>query len=189
MNRNGQPLPCKLDALGCDSTSLNPYAFVWDNPDSCILTVLKDEYVNMIKSDDQYYIGSRNDSENKYLFEIKNRPHMLCNKPSDVYPTTYESLFVAICYCGFDMKTAKYDSTSIQSPQDALYPNDQEKDEPGQTKLWVASNYHSDPYSGTWLNMDYELQQGTKLDYLFCESSRALKASELHLLKNQFEQD
>ena len=37
--------------------------------------------------------------------------------------------------------------------------------------------------------MDYELQQGTKLDYLFFESSRALKASELHLLKNLFEQE
>ena len=46
-------------------------------------------------------------------------------------------------------------------------PNDQERDEPGHSILWVASNYHSDPYYGTWLNMDYELQQGTKLDYLF----------------------
>ena len=68
-------------------------------------------------------------------------------------------------------------------------PNDQERDEPGYSKFWVASNYHSDPYSGTWLNMDYELQQGTKLDYRFFESSRELKASELHLLKNQCEQE
>ena len=28
MNRNGQHLPCKLDELGCDSTSLDPYAYV-----------------------------------------------------------------------------------------------------------------------------------------------------------------
>ena len=78
MNRNGQPLPCKLDELGCDSTSLDPYAYVWDNPDNCIFTVLKEEYVNMIKNDDQYYIVSRNDSENKYLFEINNRLQKLC---------------------------------------------------------------------------------------------------------------
>ena len=26
-------------------------------------------------------------------------------------------------------------------------PNDQERDEPGHSKLWVASNYHTDPYS------------------------------------------
>ena len=36
--------------------------------------------------------------------------------------------------------------------------------------------------------MDYELQQGTKLDYLFFESSRALEASKLNLLKDQCEQ-
>ena len=107
MNRNEQPLPCKLDELGCDSTSLDPYAFVWDNPDNRILTVLKEEYVDMIKNDDQYYIVSRNDSENKYFFEIKNRQQKLCNKPSDVYPTTHESLFVAIFSGGFDMITGR----------------------------------------------------------------------------------
>ena len=37
--------------------------------------------------------------------------------------------------------------------------------------------------------MDYELQQGTKLDYLFSASSIPLRASELNLLKNQCEQE
>ena len=37
--------------------------------------------------------------------------------------------------------------------------------------------------------MDCELQQGTKFEYLFFESSRALQASELNLLKNQCEQE
>ena len=37
--------------------------------------------------------------------------------------------------------------------------------------------------------MDYELQQGAKLDHLLFESSRALQASELNLLKNQGEQE
>ena len=190
MNRNGQPLPCKLGELGSDSTSLDPYAYIWENPDKCILTVLKEEYVNMIKNADQYYLVSRNDSENKYLFETKNRPQKLCKKPSDVYPTTYESLFVAINYGGFDMKTG---GNMIQQ-EDKVHkmhytPNDQERDEPGLSKFWVASNYHTDPYSGTWPNMEYELQQETKLDYLFFESSRALKASELHFLKNQCEQE
>ena len=41
----------------------------------------------------------------------------------------------------------------------------------------------------TWLNMDYELQQGKKLHYLIFESSRALQASKLNLLKNQCEQE
>ena len=181
INKNGQPLHCKLDELGCDSTSIDPYAYIWDHPDNCILTVLKEEFVSMIKNDDQYYLVSQNDSENKYLFEIKNRPEKLCNKPTDVYPTTYESLFVAINCGGFDMKSGR----NMIQQEDKVHmmhytPNDQERDEPGHSKLWVASNYHTDPYSGTFLNMDYELQQGTKLDYLCFGSSRALKASELH---------
>ena len=37
--------------------------------------------------------------------------------------------------------------------------------------------------------MDYELQQGTKFDYLFFESSRGLQASELNLLRKQCERE
>ena len=61
-------------------------------------------------------------------------------------------------------------------------PNDHERDEPCHSELWVASNNLTDPYSGPLLNMDYELQQETKRDNLFFQSSRALEASELHLL-------
>ena len=155
MNRNGQPLTCKLDELGCDSTSLDQYACIWDNPDNCIPTVVKEEYVSMIKNDDQYYIVSRNYSENDYLFETKKRTQKLCNKPSDVYPTTYEPLFVAINHGGFDMKTGR----NMIQQEDKVHmmhytPNDQKREKLGHSKLWVASNYHTDPYSGTWLNMD-----------------------------------
>ena len=40
-----------------------------------------------------------------------------------------------------------------------------------------------------YLNMDYERQMGTKLDYLFFQSSRLLQASGIQLLKNQCEQE
>ena len=36
--------------------------------------------------------------------------------------------------------------------------------------------------------MGYELQEGKKLDYVFFESTKALPASELNLLKNHCEQ-
>ena len=60
---------------------------------------------------------------------------------------------------------------------------------PGDLYVYSPQPKPADPYINTWLNMDYELQQGTKLDYLFSESSRALQASELILLKNQCEQE
>ena len=37
--------------------------------------------------------------------------------------------------------------------------------------------------------MDYDLQQQTKLEYFFFESSRTLQASELNLIKNQCKQE
>ena len=40
-----------------------------------------------------------------------------------------------------------------------------------------------------YLNMDCEMHLGTKLDYLFCQSSRLLQVSEMQLLKNQCEQE
>ena len=40
-NRNDQLLPCDLDELGCESTSLDPYAYTWKAPENCILSVLK----------------------------------------------------------------------------------------------------------------------------------------------------
>ena len=40
-----------------------------------------------------------------------------------------------------------------------------------------------------YLNMDYELHMGKKLDYLFFQSSRLLQTSEIQLLKNQCEQE
>ena len=40
-----------------------------------------------------------------------------------------------------------------------------------------------------YLNMDYEMHLGTKIDYLFFQSSRLLQATEIQLLQNQCEQE
>ena len=39
-----------------------------------------------------------------------------------------------------------------------------------------------------YLNIDYEMHLGTKIDYLFFQSSRLLQATEIQLLQNQCEQ-
>ena len=69
------------------------------------------------------------------------------------------------------------------------YQNNALFSKPGNLYVYSPQPKPADPYINTWLNMDYELQQGTKLDSLFFESSRALQASELNLLKNQCEQE
>ena len=40
-----------------------------------------------------------------------------------------------------------------------------------------------------YLNVDYEILMGTKLNHLFFQSSRLLQASQIQLLKNQCEQE
>ena len=38
---------------------------------------------------------------------VKKHPQHFCNKPTEVYPTTYYSLYVALHYAGFDVKTGR----------------------------------------------------------------------------------
>ena len=190
-------LPCSLDELGCESTSLDPYAYTWDKQENCILSVLKGkETVKMLKNDNRYYIVSESTAESQYLFEVKNNPLHLCNKPTLVYPTSYESLYIAIHSGGFDMTTGRNKNSAgphlihyqpNDVPQNSKWFNPEHT---GNLYLYGTDRTGTlDPYDNTWLNMDYELHMGTKLDYLFFESSRALRSSELNLLKNQCEQE
>ena len=183
-NRKDQQLYNDLDELGCESTSLDSYAYTWKAPESCILLVLKENYAHMLKNDNHYYIVSQNTSENKDLFEVKSHRQHLYNKPTEVYPTTFDSMYVAIHYGRLDMKGAQ--KFNELDPHLFQYQNNAFFSKPG--NIYSFQPKSTDPYINTWLNKDYEFQQGTKLDYLFFESSRALQASEPNLLKNQCEQ-
>ena len=178
-NRNNQLLPCDLDELGCDSTSLDPYAYTWKTPENCILSVLKEDYAQVLKIDNHCYIVCQNTSENNHLFEVKTHPQHLCYKPTEVYPTTYDSKYVALHYGGFDMKTGR--KITELGPHLLQYQDNAFFSKPGNLYVYSPQLKPADPYINTWLNMDYELQHGTKLDYVFLESSRALQASELNL--------
>ena len=94
--------------MGCQSTSLDPYAYIWDLPDNCVLSVLKEKHVNMIKNEHRYHMVSMNGSTSKFLFEVKNYPQKFCNKPNDGYPTNYESMYIVIHIGGFDMASGKW---------------------------------------------------------------------------------
>ena len=96
-------------------------------------------------------------------------------------------MYVAIHYGGFDMKTGR--KLNELGPHLLQYQNNAFSSKPGNLYVYSPQPKPADPYIKTWLKMDYELQQGTKLDYIFFESSRALQAPELNLLKNQCEQE
>ena len=58
LSESAQVLPCALEELGCETTSLDPSAYVWDYPDNSVLSVLRTEDVNMVKQRTKYYIIS-----------------------------------------------------------------------------------------------------------------------------------
>ena len=90
-------------------------------------------------------------------------------------------MYVAINYGGIDIKIGrKLNELGLHLLQ---YQNNALFSKPGNLYVYSPQPKPADPYINTWLNMDYELQQGTKLDYLFFESPKALQASELNLPK------
>ena len=107
LSDSAQVLPCALEELGCETTSLDPYAYIWDYPDNCVLSVLRTDDVNMVKQGTKYYIIRGPNSTTEFIFEVKNNPHKHCGKPTDIYPTNYDSLYVAIISGGFDLRSGR----------------------------------------------------------------------------------
>ena len=89
LSDSAQVLPCALEELGCEISSLDPSAYIWDYPDNRVLSVLRTEEVNMVKQGKKCYINSGPDSTTKIVFEVKNNPRKHCGKPTYIYPTNY----------------------------------------------------------------------------------------------------
>ena len=83
--------PCALEELGCETTSLDPYAFIWDYPDNCANSIRGTEEVNMVKQRKKCYISSGADSSSKFVFEVKNNPQKRCGKSTSTHLTNYGS--------------------------------------------------------------------------------------------------
>ena len=184
---SAQVLPCALEELGCEttSTSLDPYAHIWDYPDNCVLSVLRTEDVNMVKQGTKYYITSEPDSTTKLVFEVKKNPQKPCGKPTDIYPTNYDSLYVAIFSGGFDLRSGrKLGKERNGATQLLQYIPPTENNSFAQLDAYDPKHTsHKTSNEDMYLNMDYEMHMGTKLDYLFFQNSRLLQASEITTLE------
>ena len=92
------PLPF-LSAGGCDSTSTDPFAYTWDEPNNCVFTMIRTFDAQMIKANDKYYIvkdpkltSAQSDFDlQSFMFQVYNKPQSLCSHPQIVYPTPYDS--------------------------------------------------------------------------------------------------
>ena len=191
----GLILPCALEELGCKKTSsLDPYAYIWDYPHNCVLSVLRTEEVNMVKQDKKYYVISGNDSTSKLVFEVKNIPQKHCRKPAPIYLTNYDSLYMAQLSEGFDMDTGRNFAREKNGATKFLqYLGPNAKNDFGQlyalNSQFEGTQLQQEENPNSYLNMEYEMHLGTKTDYLFFQSSRLLQATEIELLQSQCEQE
>ena len=87
LSDTGLSLPCALEELGCQTTSLDPYSYIWDYPGNCAISFLRTEKSNTVKQRKKYYVISGADSSSKFVFEVKNHPQKHCGKPTSTYPT------------------------------------------------------------------------------------------------------
>ena len=129
------------------------------------------------------------ETTSQYLFEVKTKPEVFCNKPVQGYPTNYDSFYVVIDFGGFDLAAGKRMGFSGGTEHLPYYQPSVSSD--GSLFVHKPESPHTDnPNSETphYLNLVYELHQGTKLDYLFLESSKMLEDSEIPFLKNLCEQ-
>ena len=166
MSKNGLQLPCPLEELRCDTTSFEPYAYTWDALDNCVLALHRKEDVNMIKQGkNNCYIVSGRNNTSQYLFEVKTEPQNFCSTPVQVYPTNYDSLYLVIDFGRFDLASRKKMGFSGGTQHLKNYQSSVSSE--GRLFVQKPESLHTDdpnPGSPHKLNLDLELQQGTKLD-------------------------
>ena len=148
----------------------------------------------MVKQGKKYYFISGTDSSSKFVYEVENNPQKHCGKPTSIYPTNYDLLYMDRLSEGFDMDTGKNLGCDQNGATKILqYLGPKEKSDFGQLcahnpKLEGTQKVQTaDPDNS--LNIDYEMHLGTKIDNLFFQSSRLLQATEIQLLQNQCEQE
>ena len=133
-------------------------------------------------------------TSSKFVFEVKNNPQKHCGKPTSIYPTNYDSLYMDRLSESSDMDTGRNLGRNQNGATKILqYLGPKEKSDFGQ--LYA----HNPKLEGTqkiqtshpvnYLNTDYEMHLGTKIDYLLFQSSRLLQATEIQFLQNQCEQE
>ena len=145
----------------------------------------------MVKQRAKYYIISGPDSTTKIVFEVENNPRKQCGKPTDIYPSNYESLYKAIISGGFDLRSGRNlrkEQNGVTQLLEYIAPTENN----GVAQLHASypkHTSHKTSIEDMYLTKDYEMHMGTKLEYLFFQSSGLLQASEIQLLKNQCVQE
>ena len=196
-NRDRKKFPCFLLEGGCETTTIDSFAYTWGTPENCVMTKILVEDAKML-----HYLSTTDQKENRFFFlsdfndvgkgmniKLKVFPesYELCGKHEWLYKTNFESLFVkyqgGFAMPGGELRTKEYssdayqfsiDNTSLVSYTSLSFSEVNRK--------WASTQ----PWRSVGVDeTDYELHLGTKLDYILYFNTEQLRHSELTLLQNQ----
>ena len=127
-NRDKKKLPCLLIEGGCETTTLDSFAYTWDTPENCVMTKILTQDAKLLhyplttdQNENQFFFLSEfNDTGKGMNIKLKIFPgnYELRGKPERVYKTIFESLFVnyqgGFAMPGGELRTKDYSSNAYQ---------------------------------------------------------------------------
>ena len=112
---------------GCETTTLDLFAYTWDTPENSVMTKILTQIAKMLhcllttdQKENQFFLSEFNDTGKGMNIKLKvlTGSHELCGKPERLYMTDFESLFVN--YKGYfvmpggEIRTKEYSSNVYQ---------------------------------------------------------------------------
>ena len=89
--RDRKKLPCLLMEGGCETTTLDSFAYIWDNPEKCVMTKILTQDAKVLhyslttdqKESQFFFLGEFNDTRKGTNMKLKVFPesYELCGKP------------------------------------------------------------------------------------------------------------
>ena len=184
---------------GCETTTLDPFAYTWDTPENCVMTKILTQEAKMLKyplstnrNENQFFLISEYNETGKGMnLKIKVFPesYELCGKPERLFKTNFESLFVTypggFAMPGGELRSKKHAFNnyqfSIDNSSQVSYSSLSFSKSNGK---WIGAQ----PWHTVGADeIDYELHLGTKLDYIMYFNAKQLRHFEMTLLQSQCE--
>ena len=199
--RDRKKLPCLLMESGCETTTLDSFAYTWETPESCVVTKILTQYAKML-----HYLLTTDQKENQFFFlsesndtgdgmNIKHKvfaeSYELCGKPERFVKKSFEGLFVnyggGFAMSGGELRTKECSSKAYQffihNTSQVSYRSLGFSEVNGK---WVGAQ----PWRSVGVDeIDHELHLGTKMDFIMCFKTKQLRHSEMTLLQSQCEID
>ncbi len=192
LNYQAIPLKCKFSESGCDSSLLDPGAYIWDSEKACVMILLNKYVSTMVKWNDRHFmiiseIPGPGEPSAEMKFEIYKDSSKHCGKPELLYDTNFPS--IKLYYTGgFDMPTGKNLVPIENKDKLEIFKNGTIQNT-GENAWGRMQNGQFTPKSPNLYQIDYDAHINAKLDFTVYTTINQLRSSELEILKKVCEME